>query len=619
MSMRMVADINRVLEIAARLPVFPCSPDKSPRVKRGFHDATQDEATIRKWWGQWPDSLVGVPTGQRTGLVVIDYDPDNANNATHSWLAEHTDLLCSTRVHKTARGGMHYVFRSNERYQTGTDLVLGGSPRRGIDLRANGGYVIWWPAHISQADAAPVAALPANLIDERRFDAERDLAPLPKASPADWKRDRAKAGEALEFLTPNGYQNWIKAGMAIHSASGGSDDGFAMWHAWSETGDSYDGIEDCRYHWQSFGRYKGRGIGLGSLFAAAKAEGFVLSPPEPHTEPEQAEPTQPIVFRHIADILAEKREPEWLIDDVIEENVLAVLAGKRGSYKSFVALDWSMRIAVDDKPVIVLSGEGAGLDRRVDAWMRTHGGGLDPRELPVYALERPVNLNAQADLEAVSDAVQAMQRPPAMIVVDTFSKFSAGLDENDNGEVGQYLARLSERLRQRFKATVLLVAHTGHADNGRPRGASVLMANPDAEYLITRASPQTPYITVSRERFKDSPALDPLSYESKVIDLGRRDKRGRTVTSLALVKTDYVEDLTTKKLGANQQKAMTALKEFCRNESDSEPHITAIDLQDLLKAQGVPRQRRPEVVAWLTGAGVIGPAVGGHKVRRDAF
>lgn len=611
--MRMVADLDRVLQIAAKLPVFPCGPNKSPRVKRGFHDATQDPEKIRQWWETWPDSLVGVPTGQRTGLVVIDFDPDKATSATHTWIAEHTDLLCSTRTHKTARGGLHYVFRSHDRYQTGVDLVLGGSPRRGIDLRANGGYVIWWPAHIAQHDSSPVAVLPANLIDERRFDPDRDMGALPKASPVDWRRDRPKAAEALQFLTPDGYENWIKIGMAVHSASGGSDDGFALWHDWSATGDSYDGIEDCRYHWQSFGRYKGRGVGLGTLFKAAQGEGFVISPPAD----DSAEPVlkEAPLFRRIVDIIAERREPEWLIDDVLEENVLAVLAGKRGSYKSFVALDWGLRIAAAGKPVIMLSGEGAGLDRRADAWMRQYGKDVSLDDLPLFALERPVNLNAQDDLKAISDGVAAMDKAPALIVIDTLSKFSSGLDENDNGAVSQYLSRLSEQLRERFKATVLLVAHTGHNDNGRPRGASVLMANPDAEYVINRMSPQTPFITVSRERFKDSPAMEPLSYEAKVIDLGRLDKRGRAVTSLALIATDQVIEAP-KKLGANQQKAMTALREFCRGQPDQDPIISTIDFAAMLKAQSVPRQRRAEVTAWLTNAGILTATVGGHRVKQ---
>ena len=41
-------------------------------------------------------------------------------------------------------------------------------------------------------------------------------------------------------------------------------------------------------------------------------------------------------------------------------------------------------------------------------------------------------------------------------MVDTFSKFSAGLDENDNTKVAAYLAMLAEYIRDAFHCTVLL-------------------------------------------------------------------------------------------------------------------------------------------------------------------
>jgi hypothetical protein len=288
-----VCDIDRILAFAKRFPVFPCRPvpetvmvrgkakdlnAKSPRTERGFHDATQDPEQIRRWWRQWPDALVGVPTGQTTGLVVVDYDPDKATQATHSWIAEHTNLLCSTRMHKTSRGGAHYVFQSKDRYQTGTNLVLGGSPRNGLDLRANGGYVIWWPLHGFPVVGEAVAPVPADLIDERRFNERRDMAPLPTATPESWGRERERVRAALEHIHPDGYDFWIRIGMALHHASAGSDEGFALWHDWSARGESYDGIEDCRYHWASFGGYSGRGIGLGTVFAAAKAAGHDVAP-----------------------------------------------------------------------------------------------------------------------------------------------------------------------------------------------------------------------------------------------------------------------------------------------------------------------------------------------------
>ena len=225
-----------------------------------------------------------------------------------------------------------------------------------------------------------------------------------------------------------------------------------------------------------------------------------------------------IVLRPLHEIVSERREAEWLLHRILEANVLAVLAGPRGSFKSFIGLDWAMRVAAAGLGVVMLSGEGAGLDRRADAWRRTHKPDLDLACVPFVAVERPVNLRLAAEIGDLSNAIESLPKAPSLVVVDTFSKFSAGIDENDNGEVSAFLAGLTECIRDQFACTVLLVAHSGHGDSKRPRGASALMANPDAEYIVERPPGMT--VTVTRERFKDSAALEPLAYEAKSIDLG---------------------------------------------------------------------------------------------------
>ncbi len=45
-------------------------------------------------------------------------------------------------------------------------------------------------------------------------------------------------------------------------------------------------------------------------------------------------------IRHVADIVAEQREPEWLEEDILERGVIAIVAGARGTFKSFVAMHW---------------------------------------------------------------------------------------------------------------------------------------------------------------------------------------------------------------------------------------------------------------------------------------
>jgi hypothetical protein len=90
------------------------------------------------------------------------------------------------------------------------------------------------------------------------------------------------------------------------------------------------------------------------------------------------------------------------------------------------------------------------------------------------------------------------------------------------------------------------------------------MANPDAEYIVQRPNPTAMTVTVSRERFKDCASMPPLSYEAKVIDLGRVDTHGDPVTSLALRPTDAPPPKFAAAVGKNQKAALVALTEWAR-------------------------------------------------------
>ena len=71
-------------------PVLPIVPNgKLPATAHGVHDATTDEATIRKWFTDREDLNIGIAAGSRSGLVVFDIDPRNGGDDS---FAEWTDL-----------------------------------------------------------------------------------------------------------------------------------------------------------------------------------------------------------------------------------------------------------------------------------------------------------------------------------------------------------------------------------------------------------------------------------------------------------------------------------------------------------------------------------------------
>lgn len=323
-----------------------------------------------------------------------------------------------------------------------------------------------------------------------------------------------------------------------------------------------------------------------------------------------------VELRHVAEIVDENREPEWLLHRVIEAKVVAVLAGPRASFKSFIALDWAMRVAMDEQPVALLSGEGGGLGRRVKAWMQTFGGGRNLRDLPILALERPLNLNREEEMTLLVQAVDMAGIRPAMVVVDTLSKFSAGMDENSNQEVAAYLSQLSRFIRERYDSTVLIVAHSGHGDSDRPRGASALMANPDAEYIVKRAAQPNTHVEVTRQRFKDTGELPNLAYEAEVIDLGAADRYGERLTSLVMRETAAQAEKPVSvqvPQGKAQRTILLALRE--RQKRSETPMVwTVEELRAVGRECGLSRQSVHDAVEKLMLSPFLTATVGGSRL-----
>lgn len=74
---------------------------------------------------------------------------------------------------------------------------------------------------------------------------------------------------ALQFIDPSDRETWLRMGMAIKSEL--ADAGFDLWEAWSQQAESFNN-KDSRDVWKSI--RAGGGIGIGTLFHEAKANGW---------------------------------------------------------------------------------------------------------------------------------------------------------------------------------------------------------------------------------------------------------------------------------------------------------------------------------------------------------
>jgi hypothetical protein len=140
-----------------------CKPGKHPRTPHGHLDASTNPSRITAWWNRWPNANIGIPTGERSGWLVLDEDQPASLDALE---AKHSKLP-QTRTHSTGSGGTHRIFRYPSEAGSGIRNSV-GLIGCGLDIRGEGGYFIAPPSATTGPytvlENVPLADAPAWLV-----------------------------------------------------------------------------------------------------------------------------------------------------------------------------------------------------------------------------------------------------------------------------------------------------------------------------------------------------------------------------------------------------------------------------------------------------------------------
>lgn len=115
--------------------------EKRPLIKwEEFQDRPATEAEVAAWWHKWPEANIGVVTGEKSGLLVVDIESAEGYEAFREKYGE----LPKTFMQKTGReSGIHVIVkhpRDGRRYQNRAKVI------KDCDSRADGGYILIAPS-----------------------------------------------------------------------------------------------------------------------------------------------------------------------------------------------------------------------------------------------------------------------------------------------------------------------------------------------------------------------------------------------------------------------------------------------------------------------------------------
>ena len=324
----------------------------------------------------------------------------------------------------------------------------------------------------------------------------------------------------------------------------------------------------------------------------------------------------------------------WLVKRWLQSQALIMVHGPSGGGKTFVVLDWCLRMAsgttdwcghkVKPGNVVYLAGEGHhGLRGRIAAWKHHNNAG----KLAMWLSKDGCDLNTPTGYLQVVEQVRMLQEKPAVIVVDTLHRFLSG-DENSAQDAKTMLDACGN-LMQEFDCSVILVHHTGVSEEAqhRARGSSAWRGALDIEISVVPGKKDEPMQLVQRKS-KDAELAPTVYLQLETVTIPSwYDEDNQPVTSAVIVQANApVEPKRDSKIETHRKMFENAWWACGAEERDGTPYLSRSALKDKLLQDGnaertVRNMVNPsygdKLIGALINAGIIEANEHGWVVTND--
>ena len=345
--------------------------------------------------------------------------------------------------------------------------------------------------------------------------------------------DLDRAIKALHHISPDcDYDQWIELGQALHTEFG--EAGLGPWMTWSMAGNKFAGTKDIEVHWKSF--HQGKGVGIGTLFKHAKDCGY-----EPQTkQSERKSAVEDFAAVINAPVTTDAPDPSWpelSIDlthlnpiDYLIEGFMAhsffILAGQPGVGKTTAVLSMCMVMAgfkVDNCEIhsktrrksIIVTEDSDQIIRTLFAYSKHYG----IKNLNDWFVVIDARRSNVKDLLRLAHNIErhTVNGIKPLLVLDTANATMDIDNENDNSEVGAYIAAIKQTIFIQQKAPVCILTHTNKTisrqdSDAMARGASAFTGDATLTGVLFMDEDNQRYLKLTKTRYE--PQFREIKFDS---------------------------------------------------------------------------------------------------------
>jgi DNA polymerase III delta prime subunit len=345
--------------------------------------------------------------------------------------------------------------------------------------------------------------------------------------------DLDRAVKALHHISPDcDYNQWIELGQALHTEFG--ENGLGPWMTWSMAGNKFAGTKDIETHWKSF--HQGKGVGIGTLFKHAKDCGWE-APTKQAERKSAVEDFAAVINAPVTEDAPDPSWPELTLDlthlnpiDYLIEGFMAhsffILAGQPGVGKTTAVLSMCMVMAgfaVDGCEIhakkkrksIIVTEDSDQIIRTLFAYSKHYGiNNLNDWFVVIDARRSNVK-----DLLRLAHNIErhTVNGIKPLLVLDTANATMDIDNENDNSEVGAYIAAIKQTIFIQQKAPVCILTHTNKTisrqdSDAMARGASAFTGDATLTGVLFMDEDNQRYLKLTKTRYE--PAFREIKFDS---------------------------------------------------------------------------------------------------------